>query len=208
MKTLYRILSPVFCIAAIPIAIFMPAIRLVITSSLCANIMSTFGIKEYTSIFDLIKMISTADESSSQLFKVIYQIFTAEDSKIADMLTTTPWLIAAAVLLVIILIAMIVSAVLGALGKSGVCTIITGASAVLAIAMNKCFDAFAKPFVSGQIGLKSLLSTDSETVLSQLIGNAANVACLELSFMYQALMLLCAATAIFSLFAYFDKKYN
>ena len=87
MKTLYRILSPVFCIAAIPIAIFMPAIRLVITSSLSANIMSTFGIKEYTSIFDLIKMISTADESSSQLFKVIYQIFTAEDSKIADMLT-------------------------------------------------------------------------------------------------------------------------
>ena len=99
MKTLYRILSPIFCIAAIPIAIFMPAIRLVITSSLSANIMSTFGIKEYTSIFDLIKMISTADENSSQLFKVIYQIFTAEDSKIADMLTTTPWLIAAAVLL-------------------------------------------------------------------------------------------------------------
>ncbi len=208
MKTLYRILSPILCIAAVPIAVFLPLVRLVITSSLSANIMSTMGIKEYSSLYDILKLVSDADSSSSQIFKLIYQIFTAEDSKIADMLTTTPWLIAAVVILAVIIVAMIAAAVLGALNKSGVCTIITGVSALLAVAMNKCFDAFAKPFLTGQIGLKSLLSGSEENLLTQLIGSAAKVSCLEMSFMYQALLLVCAAAAIFSLFAYVDKKYN
>ncbi len=208
MKTLYRILSPILCIAAVPIALFVPLVRLVITSSLSANIMSTMGIKEYSSLFDILKLVTNSDSGSSQIFKIIYQIFTAEDSKISDMLTTTPWLIAAIVILAVIIAAMLVSAVLGALNKSGVCTIITGVSALLAVVMNKCFTAFAKPFVTGQIGLKSLMSNSEENILTQLIGSAAKVSCLEMSFVYQALLLLCAAAAIFSLFAFVDKKYN
>ena len=208
MKTLYRILSPIICIAALPTAFFVPIIRLVITSSLSSNIMSTFGIKEYTSIFDIIKLVSSSDGQQSQIFKLIYQIFTAEDSKIADMLTTTPWLIAAVVLLAIVLIAMTVAAVLGALNKSGTCTIITGASVILTVAANKCFTAFTTPFVTGQLGLKSLLSGSEENILTSLIGSAAKVSCFEMSFAYQALLLLCAAAAIFSLFAFVDKKYN
>lgn len=208
MKTLYRILSPILCIAVIPVAVFLPIIRLVITSSLSANIMSTFGIKEYSSLYDILKLVTDSDGNGAQIFKIIMQLFSSEDSKLSDMLTTTPWLVASAVLLAVILIVMTVTAVLGALNKSGICTITAGVSVLLAVAMNKCFDAFAKPFVTGQIGLKSLLSNSEENILTQLIGSAAKVSCLEMSFMYQALLLLCAAIAILSIFAYVDKKYN
>ena len=57
MKTLYRILSPILCIAAVPIALFVPLVRLVITSSLSANIMSTMGIKEYSSAKEQIRCL-------------------------------------------------------------------------------------------------------------------------------------------------------
>lgn len=208
MKTVYRILNPVICIVTIPIALFVPFVRLVITSSLSTNIMQTFGIREYSSLYDLIKLLTNANESSSQLVKVIYQIFTAEDSKISEMLTTTPYLIASVVLLAVILITMLAAAVLSIMNKSGTVTIMSGVCVILSIAMKNCFAAFAKPFLTGQIGLKSLLSSGEQNILTSLIGNAAKVSCFEMSFVYQSMLLICAAAAIFSLFAYFDKKYN
>jgi hypothetical protein len=208
MKTTYKILSPILCLASIPVILFLPLIRLVVTSSLSDSIMSTFGIKEYTSLYDILRSVIGANETTTSIFKTIASLFSDGESKLSQIFNTIPWGIAAAVILVVIILCMLAATVLGILGKSGVNTIISGSCVVLTVAMKWCFTKFVEPIASGRLGLKTLLSGSEENVLTQLIGSAAKVECLEMSMIYQGLLLLTACIAILSLFAFMDKKYN
>lgn len=75
--------------------------------------------------------------------------------------------------------------------------------------MNKSFDAFAKPFLSGEISLTSFLSgsgSDSNNILSGLLGSLARVESLELSFAYTFAFLLLVIAVMFSVTALIYQK--
>ncbi len=196
MKTVYKILMPVLLLAIFPVLFFLPLLHLNITSSLAGSLSQNLGIKEYSSVYDFVKMASGMNDTQSTLWKTIGKALSDKDGTLGSMLTSTKFLYAFAVFAALMLLLALAAAVLAiVLKKNLLPTCFTAGALVSAFAMNKSFDLFAKPFLNGEISISSLLnSSDSSGVLSSILGSLAKVESLELAVAYSlaVFLLLCA----------------
>lgn len=187
MKTVYRVLTALFGLAVLPVLFFVPLLRIKIKLPLSLEL----GVREYSSIFDIIKSASAQTEEQSQLMKTLMEALTDKDGTLGSIFTNRPWFYT---FLVFLLITAIVGLALCALSfftkKPGVLIAVSGGGILSAVLMNAAFSAFARPLLSGKIGLKSLLggaggdSGELSSLLTGLIGNAVTVEQLKLSFAY------------------------
>lgn len=189
MKTIYRILAPVFAVLLLASFFFVPILRVKISSSLAPNIMSTVGLKENIAVKDVVDM--SKNEKSSGILTALMDTLKDKDSIIGAKLTTINFLYAALVLLILALLVILAVAVLGALMKKHIVpTALTAGAMALLFAANKCFDAFAVPFLNGKIGLSSLInsSADGAAALGSLLGSLVKMEELHLGLVYSLAM--------------------
>ncbi|MCH5197748.1 MAG: hypothetical protein J1E34_02470 [Oscillospiraceae bacterium] len=210
MKTAYKITMPILTLGIIPVLFFMPFLHLNITSSLAGSLMSNLGMSEYQSIYNIVKFGGNMDETQSALWRTIGNAIMDKDGKIGSVLTNTKYLYVFAVFACLMLLFAIAAAVLSiATKKYGITTCFTLASLISAFAMNKSFDAFAKPLLTGEISISSFLSgsgSGSGNILSNLLGSLAKVESLELSFAYSFTFLILIIAVIFSVIALIYQK--
>ena len=206
MKTAYKIFTPLFSLAVLPALFFLPLLHLSLGSVLTESLSGVMGLKEYSSIFDILKTAGSIDEKTQTVFKLVREILTSNENKLGAAITTKGFLVAAVVFLVLMLVLAILTACFALFSKKqilSVCFALGGAlSGVLA---NKMFDAFAKPFLTGAVSLKNLLS-DAGT-LSDLIGGLVTVKELELAIAYQVCVLLLGVAAIFGVAVIAKEKF-
>ncbi len=208
MKIAYKILAPLFTVAIFPVLFFLPILHLNITSSLAGSLSSNLGIPEYTSLFRLLKMGGNMNETQSALWKSIGKAFMDKDSTIGSMFTNTKWLYVFAVFAGLMILFALVTAVLSvATRRYGITLGFSLASLISAFAMNKSFDAFAHPLLTGEISVSSLLSgSDSSGILSNLLGSLAKVESLELAVAYPMTFFLLACVAVLTVVMIFMKR--
>ena len=209
MKIAYKIIMPILTLAIFPVLIFLPILHLNITSSLAGSLSANLGIPEYTSAFQIIKMVTGMEDTQSTLWQSIGKALMDKDGTLGSMFTSTGWLYAFAVFAALMLLLALAAAVLSIVTRRyGLTTCITAGSLVSAFAMNKCFDAFAKPFLNGQISLSSLLSSGGDTsgILGSLLGSLAKVESLELAAAYSFAFFLLLCAVIFSAIVFIMKR--
>ena len=203
MKTIHRILTPIFSILVFPAAIFLPMFRIMISSGLSAseegktNLLSTFGLGEFISLKDLYETyLASKDPETKNILTTLWQALSGEKKQeILDSITTLNWgavfIGFLAATLVIALVLLIVSA---ATKKPGASFILSVIGAVCAFAMNASFDVFAVPFVSGKVNINTIL------------GNIAKVDYMKLGTAYSAIILIFVCAAILSICAMMESK--
>lgn len=220
MKTVYRILTPIFALCVFPVMYFLPLLRAMVSSGLAAaltgstdgtkkNLLtSLLGIGEYTSIKDIVN-ISKGDSPVIETLKSLWNSLGEETkTKLTDEFSSVKFLIAAAVFFAIVLLIALLTAILGAaLKKHTVPFVLSVGGIVSAVIMNTCFNAFAKPFVTNAINLSSLFGSSNET-LGLLLGKAVSVDYLQLSIAYTVTVFIFVIIAIFSLCAIVEEKYS
>ena len=142
------------------------------------------------------------DSTQSALWKSIGSAIFDKEGTIGAKLTNTHHLYFFAAFAVLMLVLAIAAAVFAiATKKYLVTTCLCAGSLISAFAMNKSFDAFAKPLLSGEISISSFLSdsgSGSNNVLSNLLGSLAKVEALELSFAYSFAIIFLVAAVVFS----------
>lgn len=193
MKTVYKVLCAVLSFAALPVLFFVPLLRFKINIALGIDL----GIKEYSSIFDIITMSKNQTPEQKEIMKKLLDAITDKNNALGEIFTNRPYFYAFLVFFIITVLITIALCVFSIISKKpGVIIGIAGGGLVSAFVMNAMFNAFAKPLLSGQIGLKSLLGGGSSdtgslgSLLTGLIGNAVSVEQLKLSFAYLLLLLL------------------
>lgn len=213
MKTIHRILTPIFTLLIFPASIFLPFFRMVISSGFSSgetksNLLDNFGLGEFISLKDLyVNFMSSSDNGTMNLFKTIWS--SLKDEKKAEMLESLPdlhwgviFLVLFAIVLVIALALIIVSALTK---KPAVSLILSIAGAVSTFGMNAAFDTFAKPFVNGGFNLNSLIGTSNQ-LLGAILGNVATIDYMKLGIAYSAILLIFVCTAILAVCAVMEQK--
>ena len=212
MKIAYKIITPILTLAIFPVLFFLPLLHLNITSTLAGSLSSNLGIREYTSLYQLLKMGSGMDETQRKLWKSIGDAIFDKEGTIGSVLTNTKWLYFFAVFAVLMLVLALVSAVLAAATRRYGLTAGFGLGAAFsAVAMNKSFDAFARPLLSGEIGISSFLGNSGSggnNIFSSLLGNLAKVESLELGVAYSLAAFLLFTAAVFSIIMLIVRKVN
>ena len=203
MKTAYKIVMPVLTLAIFPILFFLPLLHLNITSSLAGSISGNLGIPEYSSLFHWVKTGGAMEETQRALWKSIFDAIKDKDGTIGSMFTNRHYVYMFLVFAVLMLVLAIVTSVFAiATKKYGVTFCLSLGTLVSAFAMNKSFDAFAKPFLTGKIGISSLLgSSDTSGILGNLLGSLAKVESLELASAYSLSFFMLLLAAIFAVIA-------
>lgn len=209
MKTVYRVLTALFGFATLPVLFFVPLLRFKMTLPLKLDL----GIPEYSSIFGLIRSVSAQTEEQKELMHKLLEAISDKNSQFGAMFTNRPWFYAFLVFLILTALVGLALCVLSFIVKKpGVIIAVSGGGLLSAVLMNATFNAFAKPLLSGKIGLKSLLggggdSNGLSSLLTGLIGNAVTVDQLKLSFAY-LLTLFLFGLAIFVCIAAIMEKSN
>ena len=220
MKTIYRILAPILSIAVFPVLYFLPLIQAMVSSSLMGlfsgsdsstktNLLtSMFGIGEYTSIKDIVTL-AQGDTSTLQTWKSVFEGLSDDiKERLANEFSCGKFLIASLVFFGLLVLLTLVLAVLSAvMSKHVVPMCLAGGAFISALAMNACFNAFAKPFVTGAINLSSILNTDNALV-SSLLGSAVTVDYLQLSVAYTVTLFILVMIMILTLCALVDEKFS
>ncbi len=209
MKSIYRVLAPIFCVLLIPVIIFLPMIRMVVSSSLGgANILETYGLGEFISIKDVIVAVTDEQSATVQFFRsIISNILTGDNALGDSILGLKGYAITFVVFLALMLIAALVLAGFAIFTKKyAVCNILNVVSIVSCFAMKAVFGFIAKPFLSGEISLGSLAGSAGESagLLSGLMNMVAKVDTLQLSYFYQVCILLLVGTLILGIAAAMD----
>ncbi len=222
MKTIYRIIAPIMSIAIFPVLYFLPLIRAMVTSGLLGaltgnssgtktNLLtSTLGLGEYTSIKDIVKL-SQGDTTTLQAWKSVFDNLGDDfKDKLTKEYAVDKFLIAAlvffALLVLLTLVFMVLSAVMS---KHIVPLCLAGGAFISALIMNACFNAFAKPFVTGAINLSSVLGGGNDNaVLGALLGNAVTVDYLQLSVAYTVTLFILVVIMILTVCALVEEKFS
>ena len=210
MKTLYKILGPVFCILLFPIFYFLPIIRVVISSSLAKNLMGTLGLKENMSIKYFISALS--NDTGSSIIKTIVSSINDKDSLIGQTFTNIKFIYAAAVFLAVtIVLTLVVIGFIIFSKKYVLSTGLTAGAIVSLIITNKLFDAFAAPMLSGKIGISSLISsaaqsTEGADLLGGLFGSLLKLNVLEMGASYTVAMFALGIVLILGICAIVETK--
>lgn len=211
MKSIYRVLAPILCVLLIPVIIFLPMIRMVVSSALGgSNILSTYGLGEFISIKDVIVAVTDEQSATVQFFRNIVSNILTGDNALGDSIVG---LKGYAITFVVFLALMLISALVLAgfaifTKKLAVCNILNVVSIVSCFAMKTVFGFIAKPFLSGEISLGSLAngsgSGESAGLLSGIMNMVAKVDTLQLSYFYQVCILILVGTLILGIAAAMD----
>ena len=223
MKTVFRILTPIFSVAVLPVLYFLPLIRAMVSSGLLSalsgggsgtktNLLtSTLGIGEYTSIKDIVAL-AQGDTSKFQNWKAVYDSLGDDFKKrLSEEFACGRWLIAALVFFALLVVLVLVITVLSAVtGKHVVPLCLSVGAFASALAMNACFNKFAMPFVSGAINLSSVLGgkVGDNAILGTLLGNAVSVDYLQLSVAYTVTLFLLVVVMILSVCALVEERFS
>ena len=221
MKTVYRIITPIISIAIFPVLYFLPLLRVMISSGLNTgdtktNLLTTLtGLKDYISINDVVKLTGN-DDNKLSLFKQLWGNLNEETKqKMLGEFSCGKFLIAAAVFLALFILLMLAVMFVSAICRNHLPALCISAGALISLfAANGCFKAFAKPFLSGAIGVSSIINgltkepNSTISTLSSLLGNLASVDMLQLSIAYSACILITVAVIIFTLSAMVEEKYS
>lgn len=220
MKTVYRILAPILSIAIFPVLYFLPLIRAMVSSGLLGaltgnkdgpktNLLTTtLGIGEYTSINDVVRMA----KSGSSKFEALKSLFDNLGDDLKERLSkefaSGRFLIAALVFFVLLVLLVLVFTVLSAVMKKHLVPLcLAGGAFVSALIMNACFNAFAKPFVTGAVSLASILGEGTQNaLLTTLLGNAVTVDYLQLSVAYSVTLFILVVIMILTVCALVEEK--
>lgn len=210
MKTLYKILGSIFCLLLFPIFYFLPLIRVFISSSLSADLMSKIGLPENMSLKYLISV--AGNETGSSIVKTIFDAIRDKDSTIGQMFTNMNYLYAAGICLIIALVIALTAVGFIIFSKKYVLTTaLTGGSMVFLMVTNKLFDAFAAPMLSGKIGISSLISSAAQTegadLLGGLFGSLLKLKILEMGASYTAAMFALGIALILGICAIVETRY-
>ena len=209
MKLAYKIVMPILTLAIFPILFFLPLLHLNITSSLAGSLSANLGIPEYSSIFHWIKTGGEMTETQRALWKSIFDAIKDKDGAIGSLFTNRHFVYMFLVFAALTLVLAIVAAVLAVATKRyGLTACFTAGALISIFAMNKSFDGFAKPFLTGKISISSLLSSsDSSGVLGSLLGSLAKVESLELASAYSLAFFLLLLAAIFAVIVFIYQRY-
>ena len=222
MKTVYRILAPIISIAVFPVLYFLPLIRAMVSSDLLGmlsgktdgpktNLLtSTLGIGEYTSISDIVRM-AQGDTEKLKVWKSIFENLGDDlKDKLSKEFASGRFLIAALVFFALLVVLTLVFAVLSAVMKKQIVPLcLAGGAFLSALAMNACFNAFAKPFVTGAINLSSILGGGTQNaMLTALLGNAVTVDYLQLSVAYTVTLFILVVVMILTVCALVEEKFS
>lgn len=218
MKTFYRITAPLIALVSIPVLYFLPLFRVLVTSSISlsdnekvTNLFSTVtGLKEFFGIDDLVAVARKSDGSKLTLLKTLLGNLDEETKNkiFGEYGYVKPLLIAAGVCLALFVLLMLACAVLSAaLKKHTPALIVSVAAAVTLFASKLLFNGFAKPFLSGGIGLSSLFSS-SNAEIGSLLGRLLSVNALQLSVAYTVSMLIAVVFVIFTAAVIIDENYE
>ena len=211
MKTIHRIVTPILSFLILPISIFLPMFRIMITSGLTAetknNALSSFGLSEFMSLKDIYTAFMTEEGSSSNFLQLMWKSLSGEKKQeIIDMLPGLHWGAVFAVCLVIILVIAIVLAIVSAATKKPAASLILSVvGAIVALVMNSSFNTFAEPFVSGSFNLNTLLGNTNQ-LLGVLLGGIAKFEYMKLGVAYSVIMLTFVGIAILSICACMEQK--
>ena len=203
MKLAYKIVMPILMLSIFPILFFLPLLHLNVTSSLAGSLSSNLGIPEYSSLFHWVKSGGEMTETQRALWKTIFNAIKDKDSTIGSLFTNRHFVYMFIVFAALMLVLALVTAVFAiATKKYGVTLCLSLGTLVSAFAMNKSFDGFAKPFLSGKISISSLLNnSDDSGILGSLLGSLAKVESLELASAYSLAFFLLVLAAIFAVIA-------
>lgn len=223
MKTVYRILAPILSIAIFPVLYFLPLIRAMVTSGLLSafsgnssgtktNLLtSTLGVGEYTSIQDIVRL-SQGDTTKLQNWKAVFDNLSDDFKKrLTEEFACGRWLISALVFFGLLVLLVLVLTVLSAVMRRHVVPLcLAGGAFISALAMNACFNAFAKPFVTGAINLSSVLGNQGSdnALLGALLGNAVTVDYLQLSVAYTVTLFLLVVVMILTVCALVEERFS
>ena len=211
MKTIHRIVTPILSFLILPISIFLPMFRVMITSGLTAetskNMLSNFGLSEFMSLKDMYTAFMTEEGSSSNFLQLMWKSLSGEKKQeIIDMLPGLQWGAVFAVCLVLVMvIALAVLIVSAATKKPAVSLILSAVGAVTAFIMNSSFNTFAEPFVNGSFNLNTLLGNTNQ-LLGVLLGGIAKFEYMKLGVAYPIIILIFVGIAILSICACMEQK--
>ena len=213
MKTVYKIICPIFCALLFPVFYFLPVIRIFISSSLSENLMKSIGLKEHLSIKYILSSVNGSNEATNSLLKNLISSLRDKDSAIGQMFTNAGWLYAAAIcLLVTLLLALVIIAVAVFTKKYVLSSSLTLGAMVTLFAADKCFDGFASPLLSGKIGISNLISSaassESGDLLGGLFGSIVKLKVLQLDTAYSAAMFIFGIVLILGICAIVETKYS
>ena len=213
MKTMYKITTPILCIALFPVFYFLPLIRVFISSSLSDKLMSSIGLKQYMSINYIVSSLS-GSENESSLIKTLISTLNDSESTLGQLFTNKGYLIASIVCLAVTLVLILVIAGFAIFSKKYILTTgLTAGALVTLFATNKLFDAFAAPMISGEIGISSLISSASSEassstgLIGSLLGSLVSLDILKLSFAYSVAMFVLAIVLILGICAIVETRY-
>ncbi|MDR1630028.1 MAG: hypothetical protein LBS36_07440 [Oscillospiraceae bacterium] len=165
MKVLYKVVAIVLALAVIPVALFVPFVKLVVTSK-AASIFSGSEVlldKAY-SLSGLYESFLKGTEGKEPLDLKAFIAGIPESAK--DALGANFIAFLAFFILALLAVIAIVVLVLVCKKKKAI-LIVTGLGLLFTIGMNIMFNRFAAPLVSGIVPVTDLLSTE---VLSQFVG--------------------------------------
>ena len=211
MKVAYKIFVPLLEIAIFPVLFFLPLLHMNITSSLAGSLSQNLGIPEYSSLFYWVRTAGNMEETQSTLWKGIFEAIKDKNGTIGSMFTNRVWVYVFLSFAAAMLVLAIVTAVLAiATKRYGLTSIFSILTIGCAVGMNKSFDAFAKPFLTGQISITSLLgSADSDLstgLLGNLLGSLAKVESMELAVAYSLAFFLLVIAAAACIITYIMQK--
>ena len=222
MKTVYRILAPIISVAIFPVLYFLPLIRAMVSSGLLGaltgktdgpktNLLTTtLGIGEYTSINDVVKMAKSGSAKFEALKTLLDNLGDEMKERLSKEFSSGGFLIAALVFFVLLVVLTLAFTVLSAVMKKHIVPLcVAGGAFVSALIMNACFNAFAKPFVSGAVSLASVLGEGTQNaLLTALLGNAVTVDYLQLSVAYTVTLFILVVVMILTVCALVEEKFS
>ncbi len=203
MKLAYKIVMPILMLSIFPLLFFLPLLHLNVTSSLAGSLSSNLGIPEYSSLFHWVKSGGEMNETQRLLWKTIFEAVKDKNGTIGSMFTNRHFVYMFLIFAVLMLVLALVTAVFAiAAKKYGVTLCLSLGTLVSAFAMNKSFDGFAKPFLTGKISISSLISgADDSGIVSSLLGSLAKVESMELAVAYSLAFFMLVLAAIFAVVA-------
>lgn len=165
MKVLYKVVAIVLALAVIPVALFVPFVKVVVTSS-AASLFSGSEVllDEAYSLSGLYDSFLKGTEEKKPIdLKAFVEGIpdTAKDALGANFIAFLVFFLLA-VLAVIALVVLILVC-----KRRRAVLIVTGLGLLFTILMNVMFNRFAAPLISGTVPVTDLLSTD---ILSQFVG--------------------------------------
>ena len=214
MKTVNRIITPILSLLLLPAAFFLPIFRIYIASGLTGagadarpNLLDNFGLSEFISIFDIVKLAKSGAADSMGVFKSLWDAIAGDKKQeIIDMLPGLHWGIIFLVFFVIVIILALALAIVTAATKKPLASVcLSLAGIVSAFIMNACFNGFAKPFLNGAFNLNSILGNTNQ-LLGVLLGNVATFEYMKLGLAYTAFLLIFICTLILSVTALMEQR--